>query len=146
MLFYLGSRSINCGSNKTTATYTICVTFAACDMMNRDAAKRQIAMKVKNAVFDAKRLIVRRFSDPIVQESKKHGLFVVACGDRDNPFVDVHLKSEKRSSRTLKFCRIVPTKILETAETFVRKEVKNAVVTCPAYNNDSQRWRRRTPA
>ena len=51
--------------------------------MIRDAAKNQIAMTVKNTVFDAKRLIGRRFSDPIVQEDMKHGSFAVVRGDGD---------------------------------------------------------------
>ena len=55
--------------NRTTPSY---VAFTADERMIGDAAKNQIAMNVKNTVFDAKRLIVRRFSDPIVQEDMKH--------------------------------------------------------------------------
>ena len=68
--------------NRTIPSY---VAFTADERMIGDAAKNQIAMNVKNTVFDAKRLIGRRFSDPIVQEDMKHWSFEVVRGDGDKP-------------------------------------------------------------
>ena len=61
-----------------------------------DAAKNQIAMNVKNTVFDAKRLIGRRFSDPVVQEDMKHWSFEVVRGDGDKPLIQVEFKGETK--------------------------------------------------
>ena len=82
--------------NRTTPSY---VAFTADERMIGDAAKNQIAMNVKNTVFDAKRLIGRRFSDPIVQEDMKHWPFEVVRGDGDKPLIEVEFKGRRSGSR-----------------------------------------------
>ena len=122
--------------NRTTPSY---VAFTADERMIGDAAKNQIAMNVKNTVFDAKRLIGRRFSDPVVQEDMKHWSFEVVRGDGDKPLIQVEFKGETKRFTPEEISSMVLTKMRETAEAFMGKEVKNAVITCPAYFNDSQR-------
>ena len=68
--------------NRTTPSY---VAFTTDERMIGDAAKNQIAMNVKNTVVDAKRLIGRRFSDPVVRAAVKHGSFEVVRGLRRQP-------------------------------------------------------------
>merc|ERR1719230_678031 len=93
-----------------------------------DAAKNQAAMNPKNTVFDAKRLIGRRFTDSATQSDMKHFPFGVIQKDGDRPAIRVEYKGEQKD--------FFPEEI---AEAFVGKDVKDAVVTVPAYFNDSQR-------
>ena len=104
-----------------------------------DAAKNLIAMNVAIAVFDTKQLIGRRFSDLFVQEDMKHWSFEVVRGDGDKPLIQVEFKGETKRFTPEEISSMVLTKMRETAEAFMGKEVKNAVITCPAYFNDSQR-------
>ena len=92
-------------------------------------------MNVKNTVFDARRLIGRRFSNPAVQ-STRHWSFEVV---RDTPGIQAEFNGETKRFTPEVISSAVLTKMRETAEAFMGKEVKNAVVTCPAYFNDSQR-------
>ena len=121
--------------NRTTPSY---VAFTADERMIGDAAKNQIAMNVKNTVFDAKRLIGRRFSDPIVQEDMKHWPFEVVRGDGDKPLIQVEFKGETKWF-TPEVSSMVLTKMREMVEASMGTSVKNAAVTCPEYFNDSQR-------
>ena len=79
--------------NRTTPSY---VAFTADEWAIGDAARKQIAMNVKTAVFDAKRLIWRRFSDPVVQEDTKPWSFEVVRGDGDKPLIQVEFKGETK--------------------------------------------------
>ncbi|BFU23366.1 heat shock protein 70 putative [Entamoeba histolytica] len=122
--------------NRTTPSY---VAFTDTERLIGDAAKNQIAMNVKNTVFDAKRLIGRRFSDPAIQNDMKHWSFKVIDDGHDKPLIEVEYKGEVKKFTPEEISSMVLTKMKETAESFVGKEVKNAVITCPAYFNDSQR-------
>ncbi|EDR28481.1 heat shock cognate 71 kDa protein, putative [Entamoeba dispar SAW760] len=122
--------------NRTTPSY---VAFTDTERLIGDAAKNQIAMNVKNTVFDAKRLIGRRFSDPAIQNDMKHWSFKVIDDGHDKPIIEVEYKGEVKKFTPEEISSMVLTKMKETAESFVGKEVKNAVITCPAYFNDSQR-------
>ena len=122
--------------NRTTPSY---VAFTADERMIGDAAKNQIAMNVKNTVFDAKRLIGRRFSDPVVQEDMKHWSFEVVRGDGDKPLIQVEFKGETKRFTPEVISLMALTKMREIVEAFIVNEIKNAVVTCPAYFNDLQR-------
>merc|ERR1711966_431545 len=97
--------------NRTTPSY---VAFTETERLIGDAAKSQAAMNAHNTVFDAKRLIGRKFTDPGVQSDMKHWPFTVTSGTGGTPIIEVDYKGE-------------------------RKQVKAAVVTVPAYFNDSQR-------
>ena len=96
-------------------------------------------MNVKNTVFDAKRLIGRRFSEESVQNDMKHFPFKVINDGNDKPLIEVEYKGERKTFTPEEISSMVLTKMKTTAESFVGKEVKNAVITCPAYFNDSQR-------
>ncbi|EDR26433.1 vacuolar proton ATPases, putative [Entamoeba dispar SAW760] len=122
--------------NRTTPSY---VAFTDTERLIGDAAKNQIGMNVKNTVFDAKRMIGRRFSDPTIQKDMKHWSFKVVDDGHDKPIIEVEYKGEIKRFTPEEISSMVLTKMKETAETFIGKEVKNAVITCPAYFNDSQR-------
>jgi len=89
-----------------------------------------------NTVFDAKRLIGRKYDDPKIQEDMKHWPFkVVKMGDK--PMVEVEFKGEIKRFSPEEISSMVLTKMKETAEAFLGDKVKDAVVTVPAYFNDS---------
>ncbi|GAB1220936.1 hypothetical protein ENUP19_0061G0096 [Entamoeba nuttalli] len=122
--------------NRTTPSY---VGFTDTERLIGDAAKNQIGMNVKNTVFDAKRMIGRRFSDPTIQNDMKHWSFEVVDDGHDKPLIEVEYKGEVKRFTPEEISSMILSKMKETAETFVGKEIKNAVITCPAYFNDSQR-------
>merc|ERR1719265_101486 len=104
-----------------------------------DAAKNQAAMNPRNTVFDAKRLIGRKFSDSSTQSDLKHFPFKCISKDGDRPCIKVEYKGEEKDFFPEEISSMVLVKMKETAEAYLGKEIKNAVVTVPAYFNDSQR-------
>eukprot|EP00050_Salpingoeca_kvevrii_P004698 m.257244 g.257244 ORF g.257244 m.257244 type:complete len:678 (+) comp11028_c1_seq14:137-2170(+) len=103
-----------------------------------DAAKNQLTTNPENTVFDAKRLIGRRFNEPSVQEDMKHFPFkVVDVGGK--PKIEVEYKGETKQFFPEEISSMVLNKMKETAEAYLGTEIKDAVVTVPAYFNDSQR-------
>ncbi|CAI5928890.1 unnamed protein product [Closterium sp. NIES-64] len=122
--------------NRTTPSF---VAFTDTERLIGDAAKNQVAMNPTNTVFDAKRLIGRRFSDPTVQADMKHWPFKVFSGPGDKPMIEVRYKAERKQFAPEEVSSMVLTKMKEIAETFLGKKIKDAVVTVPAYFNDSQR-------
>jgi L1 cell adhesion molecule like protein len=95
-------------------------------------------MNPANTVFDAKRLIGRKFQDESVQSDMKHWPFKVSAKG-DKPMIEVNFKNEKKQFSPEEISAMVLTKMKETAEAYLGKEVKKAVITVPAYFNDSQR-------
>jgi len=122
--------------NRTTPSY---VAFTETERLIGDSAKNQVAMNPHNTVFDAKRLIGRRFQDAAVQDDAKHFPFKVICRDGDKPAIEVKYKGETKVFSPEEISAMVLLKMKEVAESFLGKEVKNAVITVPAYFNDSQR-------
>uniref|UniRef100_A0A7S0VSR7 Heat shock protein 70 n=1 Tax=Hemiselmis tepida TaxID=464990 RepID=A0A7S0VSR7_9CRYP len=122
--------------NRTTPSY---VAFTETERLIGDSAKNQVAMNPHNTVFDAKRLIGRRFQDSAVQDDIKHFPFKVLCKDGDKPAIEVKFKNETKVFSPEEISAMVLAKMKEIAESFLGKDVKNAVVTVPAYFNDSQR-------
>lgn len=122
--------------NRTTPSY---VAFTVSERLIGDAAKNQTAMNPKNTVFDAKRLIGRKFSDQKVQEDIKDLSYKVVSGKSDKAVVEVEFKGDTKRFEPEEISSMVLTKMKETAETFLGKPVTDAVVTVPAYFNDSQR-------
>uniref|UniRef100_A0A1D1ZI03 Heat shock cognate protein n=1 Tax=Anthurium amnicola TaxID=1678845 RepID=A0A1D1ZI03_9ARAE len=122
--------------NRTTPSY---VAFTDTERLIGDAAKNQVAMNPINTVFDAKRLIGRRFSDPSVQDDIKLWPFKVIAGPGDKPMIVVQYKGEEKQFAAEEISSMVLSKMREIAEAFLGAAVKNAVVTVPAYFNDSQR-------
>merc|ERR1711959_16456 len=122
--------------NRTTPSY---VAFTDTERLIGDAAKNQVAMNPTNSVFDAKRLIGRKFNDPVVQSDMKHWPFKVVARDGDKPHITVTFKGEEKPFSPEEISSMVLTKMKETGEAFTGKTVKDVVVTVPAYFNDSQR-------
>ncbi|KDD74618.1 heat shock protein Hsp70, partial [Helicosporidium sp. ATCC 50920] len=124
--------------NRTTPSY---VAFTDTERLIGDAAKNQVAMNPINTVFDAKRLIGRKFSEPAVQDDLRHWPFKVVSGSAEKPMIEVDYKGEKKQFAAEEISSMVLVKMKEIAQAFVGadKEVKKAVVTVPAYFNDSQR-------
>ncbi|KAG6509044.1 heat shock 70 kDa protein-like [Zingiber officinale] len=122
--------------NRTTPSY---VAFTDTERLVGDAAKNQVAMNPHNTVFDAKRLIGRRFSDPTVQADMKLWPFRVVAGPSDKPLIVVTYKGEEKRFTPEEISSMVLSKMREIAEAFLGQTIKDAVVTVPAYFNDSQR-------
>jgi heat shock protein 1/8 len=124
---------------RNVLTYTALVAFTDTERLIGDAAKNQVAMNPKNTVFDAKRLIGRKFSDPEVQADMKHFSFTVKDDKSGKPVVEVEFKGENKQFTPEEISAMILTKMRETAESYLGTTVTNAVVTVPAYFNDSQR-------
>ena len=122
--------------NRTSPSY---VAFTDSERLIGDAAKNQVALNPLNTVFDAKRLIGRKFSDSAVQADMKHWPFKVIAGAGDKPLIQVSYKGEEKKFQPEEISSMVLIKMKEIAEAYLGKEVKKAVVTVPAYFNDSQR-------
>ena len=122
--------------NRTTPSY---VAFNDTERLIGDGAKSQAAMNSTNTVFDAKRLIGRKFSDPSVQSDMKHWPFTVKSGKDGAPIIEVQYRGEKKEFKAEEISSMVLGKMREISEAYLGKEVKNAVITVPAYFNDSQR-------
>jgi len=121
--------------NRTTPSF---VAFTDTERLIGDAAKNQVAMNPHNTVFDAKRLIGRKFSDAEVQADMKHFPFkIIERGGK--PIIEVEFKGETKVFTPEEISSMVLTKMRETAESYLGGTVNNAVVTVPAYFNDSQR-------
>merc|ERR1719376_1361241 len=119
----------------TTPSY---VGFTDTERLIGDAAKNQVAMNPTNTIFDAKRLIGRKFADTSVQADMKLWPFkVVERGGK--PKLQVEYKSEEKTFSPEEISSMVLTKMKETAESYLGGKITNAVVTVPAYFNDSQR-------
>jgi len=121
--------------NRTTPSY---VAFTDTERLIGDAAKNQVAMNPNNTVFDAKRLIGRKFDDPTVEQDKKHWPFKVV-NDSSKPKIVVEYKYEQKTFSAEEISSMVLVKMKETAESYLGKSIKDAVITVPAYFNDSQR-------
>ncbi|KAK0543296.1 Hsp70 chaperone [Tilletia horrida] len=121
--------------NRTTPSY---VAFTDTERLIGDAAKNQTAMNPHNTVFDAKRLIGRKFADNEVQSDMKHWPFKV-IDQGSKPIIQVESKGETKTFTPEEISAMVLTKMRETAEAYLGGTVKDAVVTVPAYFNDSQR-------
>jgi len=121
--------------NRTTPSY---VAFTDTERLIGDAAKNQVAINPTNTVFDAKRLIGRDFADANVQSDMKHWPFdVVNQGGK--PKLKVEYKNEEKTFTPEEVSSMILVKMKETAEAYLGHDVKDAVVTVPAYFNDSQR-------
>ena len=95
-------------------------------------------MNPHNTIFDAKRLIGRKFSDETVQKDMTHWPFKV-INDGGKPKIEVDFKFEKKVFSPEEISSMVLVKMREVAEAFLGKKVTDAVITVPAYFNDSQR-------
>jgi len=122
--------------NRTTPSY---VAFTDSERLIGDAAKNQVARNPTNTVFDAKRLIGRKYNDALVQADCKLWPFKVSGGVDDKPIIHVHYQGEDKKFHAEEISSMILTKMREVAEAYLGGTVKDAVVTVPAYFNDSQR-------
>jgi heat shock 70kDa protein 1/2/6/8 len=122
--------------NRTTPSY---VAFTDSERLIGDAAKNQVAMNPFNTVFDAKRLIGRKFSDSVVQQDMKHWPFKVVQKEGDKPYIEVEYLGERKTFSPEEISSMVLQKMKSIAEAYLGQSVDSAVITVPAYFNDSQR-------
>ncbi|GIX66797.1 heat shock 70 kDa protein cognate 4 [Caerostris darwini] len=121
--------------NRTTPSV---VAFTESDRLIGEPAKNQIAKNPKNTVYDAKRLIGRKFNDPVVQSDLQRWPFTV-IDEQGKPKIQIEYKNEKKTFFPEEISSMVLTKMKETAQNYLGKTVTDAVITVPAYFNDSQR-------
>mmetsp|Transcript_18225 Transcript_18225/g.42432 ORF Transcript_18225/g.42432 Transcript_18225/m.42432 type:complete len:675 (+) Transcript_18225:31-2055(+) len=124
--------------NRTMPSY---VAWTADDRLIGEAAKNQSGNNPTNTVHDAKRLIGRRFADPVAQADIKLWPFkVVSDGTTDDkPLIEVTVQGESKRFQPEEVSAIVLIKMKQVAEAFLGTRVQDAVITVPAYFNDSQR-------
>ncbi|CAL5191505.1 unnamed protein product [Lathyrus oleraceus] len=122
--------------NKTTPSF---VAFTDSQRLIGDAAKNQAASNPVNTIFDAKRLIGRKYSDSVIQNDLQLWPFKVVSGIDDNPVIVVNFKNEEKCFVAEEISAMILTKMKEIADKFLESKVKDAVITVPAYFNDSQR-------
>ena len=122
--------------NRTTPSY---VAFNDKERLIGDAAKNQVSINPHNTVFDAKRLIGRKVTDDSVKSDMKHWPFKLEGDSDDKPLIKVDYKEEEKTFTPEEISSMVLIKMKEIAEAYLGKDVKNAVITVPAYFNDAQR-------
>merc|ERR1712113_649695 len=121
---------------RTTPSY---VSFSDTERLVGTAAKNQAARNAENTIFDAKRLIGRKYDEPTVQSDMKLWPFKVVRESQDRPAIEVEYKAEKKRFFPEEISSMVLGYMRQIAEAYIGTKVNNAVVTVPAYFNDSQR-------
>jgi heat shock protein 1/8 len=122
--------------NRTTPSM---VAFNDAERLIGDAARNQASSNSKNTVYDAKRLIGRKFTDQVVKDELGNLSYNVVKGQDDKPLIDVQYKGENKSFSPEEISSMILSKMKEIAESYVGCDVKQAVITVPAYFNDAQR-------
>ncbi|KAL1292304.1 hypothetical protein HN51_060776 [Arachis hypogaea] len=122
--------------NRTTPS---CVAFTDKQRLIGDAAKNQAASNPTNTIFDAKRLIGRKYSDSIIKNDMMLWPFKVIPGVDDKPMIVVTYKGQEKRLCAEEISSMVLTKMRDIAEAYLESPVNNAVITVPAYFSDSQR-------
>ncbi|KAK7258895.1 hypothetical protein RIF29_24484 [Crotalaria pallida] len=114
------------------------VAFTDTERLIGEAAKNQAPLNAERTIFDVKRLIGRKIDDAEVQRDIKFLPYKVVNKD-GKPYIQVKVKGENKVFSPEEISAMVLTKMKETAESFLGKKIKSAVVTVPAYFNDAQR-------
>ena len=122
--------------NRITPSY---VAFTDTERLVGDAAKNQSSMNPKNTIYDVKRMIGKKFSDPIVQQNMKLWSYDVVDDGHDKPQVKVMYQGTEKCFYPEEISAMVLSKMKEVAESYLGEEVKDIVITVPAYFNDSAR-------
>ena len=120
---------------RTTPSY---VAFTDNERLIGIAAKNQASQNPENTIFDAKRLIGRIFSEQSTQNDIKHFPFKV-INKNNKPLIEATYKGELKEFQPEEISSMILVKMKETAEAYLGKPVTGAVITVPAYFNDSQR-------
>ena len=126
----------NSQGNRTTPSY---VAFNENDRLIGESAKNQASSNPTNTIFDAKRLIGRKYSDESVQRDKKLLSYQILADQTDKPQICARYKGEMRKYYPEEISSMVLSSMKETAEAYLGETVTDAVITVPAYFNDSQR-------
>jgi heat shock protein 5 len=121
--------------NRITPSY---VAFTETERLVGDSAKNQIASNPLNTLFDAKRLIGRKFSDPTVQKDLKVWPFEVE-NKKGKPYMKVQYKNREHTFAPEEVSAMVLQKMKQIAEDYLGETIKEAVITVPAYFDDTQR-------
>jgi L1 cell adhesion molecule like protein len=123
--------------NRTTPSW---VSFSSTgERLIGESAKSQAVSNQQNTFYDVKRLMGRNFSDPVVQKEIQNMPFKVLAGPNDRILIEATIGEEKKQLSPEELSAMVLVKMKQTAEAFLGTTVKDAVVTVPAYFNDSQR-------
>ena len=121
---------------RTTPSY---VAFTDNERLIGQSAKNQAGNNPSNTIFDAKRLIGRKYSESTTQSDIKHFPFNVKADSQDRPIITANYKDEEKEFKPEEISAMILTKMKETAEEYIGKKVDSAVITVPAYFNDAQR-------
>lgn len=121
---------------RTTPSY---VAFTDNERIIGNGAKSQCAQNPTNTVFDAKRLIGRKFTDSVVQSDRKKLPYDIVKSNDNKPLIEVMYKSELKQFKAEEISSMILVKMKETAESYLGTKVTDAVITVPAYFNDAQR-------
>ena len=121
---------------RTTPSY---VAFTENERIIGNGAKSQCVQNPTNTVFDAKRLIGRKFTDSVVQSDRKKLPYDIVKGNDNKPLIEVMYKFEKKQFKAEEISSMILVKMKETAESYLGTTVTDAVITVPAYFNDAQR-------
>ncbi|KAG0551700.1 hypothetical protein BDA96_01G445500 [Sorghum bicolor] len=116
-----------------------CVAFTSTERLVGEAAVNQAALNPTNTIFEVKRLIGRRFSDESVKEDANLWPFKVVAGNDERPMIVVQHEGKEKQFMPEEISSMVLVKMRETAEVYLGKKIKNAVITVPVYFNNSQR-------
>ncbi len=122
--------------NRTTPSW---VAFNETEKLVGESAKNQVNMNPTNTIFDVKRLIGNKYNSSEVQQELKHFPYKVSSGLNNDPQIHATYKGENKMFSPQEISAFILEKMKKTAEAYLGKEVKNAVITVPAYFNDSQR-------
>jgi heat shock protein 1/8 len=122
--------------NRTTPSW---VAFTDSEKLVGEPAKSQVNMNPQNTIYDVKRLMGHKMSDDVVQKEVKHFSYEVHSDENNMPQIKVNYKGEQKSFTPQQISAFILEKMKHTAEAYLGKEVKNAVITVPAYFNDAQR-------
>ena len=122
--------------NRTTPSF---VAFTDTERLIGNAAKNQAASNPKNTIYDAKRFIGKSFSDETLQHDKKLLPFDIIKGEDNRPKIQVKYKGEDKTFFPEEVSAAILSKMKQTAEEYLGEKVTKAVITVPAYFNDSQR-------
>lgn len=104
-----------------------------------ESAKNQFSSNTKNTVYDAKRLMGRKYSDPCVKKELSNLTYKLKADPKDKPLIMVEFMGEEKEFSPEEIGAMILTKLKETAENYLGEKVSDAVITVPAYFNDAQR-------
>ena len=121
--------------NRTTPSY---VAFNDNERLIGDGAKNQAAMNPSNTVYDAKRLIGRDYNDQITQ-TEIQNLSYNVVNNNGKPYISVDYRGETKSFSPEEISAMILSKMHEVASSYLGEDVKDVVITVPAYFNDGQR-------